>query len=239
MKWHLFYIVAVYFSLGAIGISFINRKRTDPEEKSNRWLKYFIYFIIVNGIVLSLLYDIGFSFVAAIILTIGLYEIIMVWKTTQLKNNSILFISISLFLFFSFGFLQYSFIKGDNKQLFVYVLVFTFDGFSQITGQLFGKHKFISKISPNKTLEGVLGGYFTSVITSILIGHYFGLSFLMSILFSLLICTSALLGDLMASHYKRICGVKDYSKVIPAHGGILDRFDSFILAGTTYWLLSL
>jgi phosphatidate cytidylyltransferase len=235
MKLEVFYIIPIYFALGAVSIFAINKKSSNAEEKSNRWLKYFVYAIIVNSIVCVLVFNKGFIYLASGIVILGLYEIITIWKSGFLA----LFFSVVIFSVLSFSFIQYAYIKDDDKQLLVYILVFTFDGFSQITGQLFGKIKFASNISPNKTIEGFLGGYITSTITAVIIGHWFGFSFVNAIIFSLLICTTAFIGDLTASYYKRYCNVKDYSNIIPGHGGILDRFDSFIFAGTTYWLMTL
>jgi len=154
------------------------------------------------------------------------------------KHFFISAIAIAIFLVVGFFFLQFSFMKEDSKQLFVYILVFTFDGFSQIAGQIFGKRKFTGRLSPNKTVEGLLGGYITAIITSLLIGNMFGFIVEKAVIFCILICTISFIGDITASWYKRICRVKDYSNLIPGHGGVLDRFDSFIFAGAAYWVMN-
>lgn len=96
-------------------------------------------------------------------------------------------------------------------------------------GSKFGKHKLAPVISPNKTIEGSIGGVFFAVIGSIIIGLYLGTTWYIA-LFAGLICTSfAQIGDLSESLIKRDAGVKDSGTCLPGHGGFLDRTDSFIL----------
>ena len=118
-------------------------------------------------------------------------------------------------------------------QLFVYFIIINFDGYSQITGELFGRHLLFPAISPAKTREGLLGGTLVAVVLTLLMWPYFpqGTTLVEIILFTLYIVAFGFAGDVLASWYKRVCGVKDYSALIPGHGGILDRFDSFIMAG--------
>ena len=233
-----FSIIFFYFLIGAIGILLINKKNINYSANKERWIKYFAYIIIVNSIVLSIL-SIKFHILAFGIIIIGLYEIITVWRQASVKLTFRFLSVLFIYSLFSFCFIQYSFIKEMNEQLFVYMLVLTFDGFSQITGQLFGKNKLIAKISPNKTTEGVFGGLVTALITAILLKDYLFLSMTKVIGIALMICMVALTGDILASYYKRFCNVKDYSNLIPGHGGILDRFDSFIAAGAFYWIITL
>ena len=116
-------------------------------------------------------------------------------------------------------------------------MAITFDGFSQAAGQLFGKIKFVSMISPNKTIEGLLGGLVFVFINYFII--FFGRINFPSIITTLFIVLGYQLGDLLFSYYKRKVLIKDFSKLIPGHGGVLDRFDSFIVAGCIAYLFKL
>ena len=96
-------------------------------------------------------------------------------------------------------------------------------------GTKFGKHKLAPVISPNKTIEGSIGGAFFAVIGAMVIGLYLGVQWYIA-LFAGIICTVfAQIGDLSESLIKRDAGVKDSGTSLPGHGGFLDRTDSFIL----------
>jgi phosphatidate cytidylyltransferase len=97
-------------------------------------------------------------------------------------------------------------------------------------GSKFGKHKLAAVISPNKTIEGSIGGVFFAILGAIVIGFFIdGLPWYLSA-FAGLICTVfAQIGDLCESLIKRDAGVKDSGTSLPGHGGFLDRTDSFIL----------
>jgi len=113
---------------------------------------------------------------------------------------------------------------------------FTCDIFAYFTGRLFGRHKLIPKISPNKTVEGSIGGtFFCTVICTvygILLKNVFSLSALLPVwtfaVGGILISLVSQLGDLTASAIKRQHGIKDYGRIFPGHGGVMDRFDSVI-----------
>lgn len=106
------------------------------------------------------------------------------------------------------------------------------DIFAYFAGSYFGKHKLSPTVSPKKTIEGSVGGFFGSVVMSVAL--YFLLPVVLSakIPFGFIISLGvvcgifAQFGDLTASMIKRICGIKDYSNLIPGHGGIMDRLDS-------------
>ena len=103
-------------------------------------------------------------------------------------------------------------------------------------GKAFGSRKLCPKISPNKTIEGAVGGLSCTVIiamiTAILLQKYAGLhfDFVLLLIWSLLVSIVGQFGDLCMSTVKRIAGVKDFGNLLPGHGGILDRFDSHIFA---------
>ena len=104
------------------------------------------------------------------------------------------------------------------------------DSFCYYTGMQFGKHKLSEVISPNKTIEGSIGGTLMCVLFCLIFGILvFGLPWYHSLLLGLLISGFAQIGDLCESMIKRDAGVKDSSDIIPGHGGFLDRTDSYIL----------
>src|SRR6218665_1355468 len=125
---------------------------------------------------------------------------------------------------------------------FVYTLVFCFDGFAQIIGQLLGKRQITPKWSPNKTIGGFVGAFVITVATSFYyclnVAHTNHIDFVTILIFGVLVSLFSFSGDILASLFKRVCGEKDYSNLIPQHGGILDRFDSFIFALAGYYCLS-
>ena len=96
-------------------------------------------------------------------------------------------------------------------------------------GTHFGKHKLAPVISPNKTVEGSIGGIICAVIGAMVIGWYLGLEWYLSFTAGLLCTIFAQIGDLSESLIKRDAGVKDSGDILPGHGGFLDRCDSFIL----------
>ncbi len=105
------------------------------------------------------------------------------------------------------------------------------DIFAYFAGIFFGQHALCPQISPKKTVEGAIGGLIASTILCFLFGIIFvkGLG-AKGLIIGLLGSVAAQLGDLTASAFKRKFGIKDYSNIIPGHGGFLDRFDSLLFA---------
>ena len=136
----------------------------------------------------------------------------------------------------------------DKFGLFMAVLAFIIpwmcDVFAYICGSLFGKHKLIPEISPKKTVEGAIGGIVFSALFCLLYGFVLDLIFadikvnyLVLLLFGAILSVVSQLGDLIASLIKREYGAKDYSNLIPGHGGIMDRFDSVFSVSTILMIL--
>jgi len=175
-----------------------------------------------------------FHYLCIIILLISSLEIIrLTYITGKIKTGVI---SLLIFALFSFTFLQFS-LFDKHFLIIVIFTVFIFDGFCQLTGQLLGKTKILPQISPNKTFEGLIGGYFFSVISSVLIFNMLDIDFPQSLYFGFSISTFAFLGDLSASYIKRKFGVKDYSRLLPGMGGFLDKFDSLIFSGSFIYII--
>ena len=116
----------------------------------------------------------------------------------------------------------------------IFVIIWASDSFAYLTGKNFGKHKLAEKISPKKTIEGVIGGWIGSLLVGYIIFRYTNwyemLNLGQFLLLTTIIVIFGTLGDLLESRFKRLAQVKDSGQVIPGHGGILDRLDSFILA---------
>jgi phosphatidate cytidylyltransferase len=106
----------------------------------------------------------------------------------------------------------------------VFFLIVVFDGFSQTVGELVKGKTLAPRMSPNKTRSGFIGGALVMGFTTwwILEGEYL-------FLIGMAMAVVGLYGDLLASWLKRFSGKKDFSEIIPGHGGVLDRFDSFLV----------
>jgi phosphatidate cytidylyltransferase len=233
MLWTLFYIIFIFFSLGAAVTVRLNKK-SDTEQRRARWVKYTFYLIVV-GITVWYIQAGSIRYLAAGLLAIGAYEIISGWRSSR-RSIPLMIISIIIYLAIAFGFYQFSSQAFSEHVLYVYTIVFTFDGFAQLTGQLFGKRKILPRISPDKTVAGVAGGYVMGTAVGFFVLRWLHMEVYATWFLPILICTGAFAGDVLASWYKRRCGLKDYSNLIPGHGGILDRYDSFIFAGAVFFL---
>ena len=117
------------------------------------------------------------------------------------------------------------------------------DSGAYFTGVTIGKKKAFPTISPNKTVEGYIGGTIAGIIGMLIYGVILSYTTSLTVVFPILILYGILgaimteLGDLVFSLIKRKCGIKDYGNLIPGHGGALDRFDSIIFCGPTIYLL--
>ncbi len=119
---------------------------------------------------------------------------------------------------------------------FLFILIWSSDTFAYLTGKFFGKHKMAPKISPKKTWEGFAGGVFLTIVLGFFIEKYFPELRANWMIVGFLVSVFAPFGDLVESQLKRNFGVKDSGNIIPGHGGILDRLDSFIIAVPVVYL---
>ncbi|MDI6813462.1 MAG: phosphatidate cytidylyltransferase [Desulfitobacteriaceae bacterium] len=113
----------------------------------------------------------------------------------------------------------------------VFFLVWAVDSGAYLIGRGFGKHPLAPEVSPKKTIEGSLGGLALTLVVTWFLGSWLGEVVPQKmLLLGLLVGVSAQVGDLFESALKRAAGVKDSGRLIPGHGGMLDRFDSFVFA---------
>lgn len=112
----------------------------------------------------------------------------------------------------------------------VLIFIWSNDTFAYLTGRAFGKTPLFPRISPKKTVEGTVGGILiTMVIAWFIYSPSYSITHIQFLFFAAVVCVAGILGDLVESMFKRQWGIKDSGNILPGHGGILDRFDSFIL----------
>lgn len=116
-----------------------------------------------------------------------------------------------------------------------FAVVFISDSFAYLVGMKFGKHKLSPVISPNKSIEGVIGGMAVTIVGMVIyglvlqLGFNFRVNYFFVIIYAVVGSAAGVFGDLCLSVIKRQTNIKDYGYLIPGHGGILDRFDSMIV----------
>ena len=147
--------------------------------------------------------------------------------------------------FASLSLLRHKTPEGGYLYLLVFFGAWVTDTFAYFTGRFFGKHKLNPVISPKKTVEGSIGGILFCMISFVLFGivmqfgkWHFTVHYPLLLLSGLLCSVVSQVGDLITSLIKREHGVKDYGKIFPGHGGVLDRFDSVLAISPVLLILS-
>lgn len=148
------------------------------------------------------------------------------------------------------SFLAILFLRDSAAGAYTYLLIFigawVTDSFAYFTGFLFGKHKLIPEISPKKTVEGSIGGILfcggAFVLYGIAISHFVETADRMNLallfFYGIIVSVVSQIGDLSLSAVKRHYGIKDFGKIFPGHGGILDRFDSILAVSLVLFVLN-
>ncbi len=119
----------------------------------------------------------------------------------------------------------------------LFLLVWTNDTFAYLAGRAFGKHRLFERISPKKSWEGAIGGFLFTLIFAFLFAFFTNKEYVFWIVAAVVISPTSILGDLIESKMKRLVNVKDSGKILPGHGGILDRFDAVTYAVPFFYLL--
>ena len=205
-----------------------------------------VYERIISGIFfvipfIYLIYKGGTYFVIffILLLVIIIYEFHV---STKNKINfwlRLLITSLFIISFFHFIFIRIAFDSFIAEYL-MYIIfsIWIFDSFSLIGGRLIGGKKLMPTISPNKTYSGLLIGTISLISFSILLIIYYDLNNII-VLFSLLIGLISFIGDAIESSFKRFLKIKDFSNLMPGHGGIIDRMDAFLLFFLIHFFFSI
>ena len=197
-------------------------------------LIFIVLFFIIKG-------SFYFNFFIGICFLITIYE----WHTMSKKK----FYNIFGYIFLLFSFYSVYFVRHELEEnsMPIFLLILLICISTDIGGYVFGKilkgPKLI-KISPKKTYAGVFGGYFLSIIFTHILINYSELFKNQNLgrdelVFVLIISTVSQVGDIIISYFKRLSKIKDTGKLIPGHGGILDRIDGMLFAFPFYFILYL
>ena len=183
------------------------------------------YFIIQGSFMLV--------FFTVVCFIVSSYEWNMMTKNKSYKIYGFIFLIITFYTFYS--------LSIDVFGVFFVILICAS---TDIGGYLFGKFfkgPKLTKISPNKTYAGMIGGYLLSLITLTVITNIIDYSgtLIQFFLITILISTVSQIGDIIVSYFKRLSKIKNTGKLIPGHGGLLDRIDGMIFAFPIYYLVDL
>lgn len=220
------------------------------EENGNKDLRWIAY---LAALLISIIHIIPSDYILPIIAAIIPISILVLFAqviATNMKYNikdiAITFFGICyIVIFMMYISLIRETINGKITIWYVFFAAWGTDVFAYIIGKRFGKHKF-SKISPNKSIEGCIAGTIGAIVLmliyTLVCNTYLGMKFnyIYIILIAIVLSLVGQLGDFAASSIKRYTGIKDFSNLIPGHGGMLDRIDSVIfIAPFAYFLFML
>lgn len=148
-------------------------------------------------------------------------------------DDAVFPIASSFYVGYGFHMLVRAQMSGLDKVLYALLLVWVTDSLAYFVGKRFGQRKLLPQVSPNKTVEGSLGGIAGALVVTL--GFYLfsgatfgGKNFFLVLLLAIFFSVAGQFGDLVESSIKRHYGVKDSGRFIPGHGGLLDRFDSLL-----------
>jgi phosphatidate cytidylyltransferase len=222
------------FAAGAIAFWYAGR-RVPASVRRARWTKFATYFVIVHAVLAAAL-----AGRAAILILIGavaaggVAEIVSACR--RVRRGTSLVIPM-LFGSIATGAVAFGASAPPLLVAYVYLIVAAFDGFSQAGGQLAGRRRLAPSVSPGKTVEGFLIGVVGALVCALLLRHAASVSAAPALMLAAIVAAAALTGDLAASWVKRRAGLKDFGTMLPGHGGVLDRFDSFLAAAAAMFVV--
>lgn len=235
----LFVIGKIYFDIGLCILAIFGLKELLNLEKNEKIIKVLTYLSMLLIIICDKV-NIGIEKAITISILLNYLPIIFYDKEKYNFNMACNNFSKSLLLGYSFYLFRLYRTEDMWIMLFLFVISASTDVFAYIIGYYFGKRKISPKVSPKKTVEGsISGSLFGVIISSIFYVFFVDPAANLSIIILILILSiMGQLGDLFFSQIKRNNEIKDFSDLIPGHGGILDRFDSLIFITLAYTLLA-
>ncbi len=171
------------------------------------------------------------------------FAVVLILKNHKTFNLTHIFSLFALPIPYSLAFLSLGGIIISKSGIYYLLQLLNFscicDMGAYFVGVTLGKHKLCPEISPKKTVEGAVGGILSSILISVILCLCFNKNLIAGILLTVPFCVLSMIGDLFASTIKRAVGLKDYSNLIPGHGGIMDRLDSIIMISPLMYILTL
>ena len=225
----------IYFKIGMAVLSILSMYEI---LKLRKELPIFIKVISYVLITLSVIFS-DVSLLPIILITMSI--LLVFFDKSEYNVNDFTFVTAFLVLL-STVFTYFIYIRNEDVNILIYLLLITIltDTFALFGGKLFGKHKLIEKVSPKKTIEGsIIGSTFGTIIPSIYYIYMVdpGANILTVIFMTLILSIIGQLGDLVFSSIKRYFNIKDFSNIMPGHGGILDRIDSITMVVLAYQII--
>jgi phosphatidate cytidylyltransferase len=213
------------FVAGGLVMAVGSASRT-AEVRRQRWLKFAVFFAIVHGVLaLAALGRVGVVALVVGVLASSTVEAVAAWRRMPPPRPAVLAL---LGMLVAAGSVAAGVLARPPAIAWLFLGCAAFDGFSQVIGQWLGRTPLAPRLSPAKTLEGALGGCLAAIAVAVWLRALPGRSPAESAGLGLAIGAASLAGDLAGSWAKRLAGLKDYSALLPGHGGVLDRFNSFL-----------
>lgn len=212
-----------------------------------------IIFSVVATVSIRIIGDI--KNIGLLLVVLLLVEILYIMVTIVFSKGKIVIEQITvaalLSFYIMFGFssiiiLHDSFTLGHYTYLLIFLGAWITDIFAYFCGVIFGKHKLIPEVSPNKTIEGSVGGTVFCGLAFVLFGVVMklltvdiGIGYIWLFIFGIIAAVVAQIGDLSMSAIKRHYSIKDFGKIFPGHGGMLDRFDSILAVSIVLLIINI
>ena len=244
--WALIGVIAVWELLGCMGTR-KNRFISIPLYAMALTAPFVVRYTLDGQLAASLSSGVPYRTVRsydALLLVLGIYVLYLlgVWVFSYQKDQSVdmnkVLASVIVSLYIISATSSIVMIRdnagGEYYWYFIFIGAWVTDTFAYFTGMLFGKHKLIPAVSPKKTVEGAIGGIVFCMVFFVIYGvivnsfTQYDISLVVLAVAGFLSAIVSMIGDLSMSVIKRTYGIKDYGKIFPGHGGVLDRFDSIL-----------
>ncbi len=232
------YFAALFFLITILGTyefyKMFHHSKYRPQLILGTIISIILYTILVL-IANRILPPISLSFVVALLFVIPIRELYR--QSEEAIPNIALSIFGILYVGLTFGMMNLLFFPGKmgietyHFILAFFIILWTSDTFAYLSGISFGKHKLFERISPKKSWEGFFGGLIAAILAAYILSIFFkDINSIAWIGYAFVVVISGVYGDLIQSMFKRSLGLKDSGKILPGHGGILDRFDAVFVA---------
>jgi len=252
--------ISIIAAIGSYELFKASNNITSPKDKTKAPMRPVVYAIIIASLVPLAMYFSNILLAsAALMQAVSMMTLFFVLlsllaidfllnpkagRRIKLRQLPVIFIAALVIPYMLSTLLTLRMMTAGHLLVLIPILIsIVTDSGAYFTGVFIGKHKAFPKISPNKTVEGYIGGFISGIVGVLIYGVILDLATQHTINYPVLIIyglTGAViseLGDLVFSLIKRKCGVKDYGNLIPGHGGVLDRFDSMIFCIPVVYLL--